>query len=221
MEQPNIVFVTAAAKVFLEQHPFYILNKHNAAIMAREITRLFEQEQYDPSSVETYAKAFQNCLEELELREPEARKTVEDMSPEELLALPPKEQERLPDRILKKMANYELSQRRHKPTPSEESALLTTLFEEQGFSFSPGNAAIVGDWMKARNLGYSESNLRLAISACEVSLDPSEQRLNDMSSDEYLDAVVKPEFARKQAAQPKRESAKPWGVSTVQWIHSR
>jgi len=123
-EPVNCAFATAAAKTFVARNPGYVVSKKNSPIMARELIRLVEQEGAEPASVDTYVRAFQNCLQELEIREPEPRKSVEEMWPEELAALSPAEQERLPDHILRKLANYELTKRRQKPTLDEHSATL-------------------------------------------------------------------------------------------------
>ena len=95
--EPNSAFATSAAKVFIQRCPSYVINKKNSAIMAKELIRLVEEENCDAASVNTYVQAYQNCLQELEVREPETRQTVEDMSAEELLQLSPAEQDRLPD----------------------------------------------------------------------------------------------------------------------------
>ncbi len=213
-------FATAAAKVFLERHPSYIVGSHNATRMAKAILRLVDSEGADPASVSTYEQAFQDCLQELELREPEQPKSVEEMSGEELSMLPPDKQDRLPTHIFLKLAEFELRQRSRKPALPEECAMFKPLFEGEDVAFSAKNLEIVREWMDSRQLGYTDGNFRLAIIACEEQLEPSDEVLESMSADEYRKSVVEPSFRQRRAAQSKSENSKPLGVATVQYLHS-
>jgi len=144
------------------------------------------------------------------------------MTPEELAKLSPAEQERLPDHILRKLANFELAQRRQKPTLDEHSATLKQIFEELDVAFSPGNTKIVAEWMNSRELGFSPANIRMAILDNESRLEPSEQVIQSMSAEEYKKAVLDPKLRAARAAQPKPGSKVPFGVQSYSsWIHSR
>jgi hypothetical protein len=214
-------FATAAAKVFLERHPSYVVGSHNATLMSKAILRLVDSEGADPANVSTYEQAFQDCLQELELREPDQPKSVEEMSGEELLALSPDKQDRLPTHLFRKLAEYELRQRIQKPVLPEEIAMFKPLFEEQEVAFSAKNLKIVREWLDSRQLGYTDANLSLAIISCEDQLELSEQVLESMSGDEYRKTVVEPAFRKHQAEQPKRpESRVPWGVKFTEFLHN-
>jgi hypothetical protein len=217
----NTSFVTAAAKTFLERHPSYIVCEENSKRLLREAVRLVDEEGADPANVATYERAFSACLADLKLNEAPQSKPLDEMTGEELAALPDKKKDLLPDHILKRLANYEFQQRRKRPEPSEADLILLPLFTKEGFADSTKNRAIIGGYLDKRGLGYSLPNLSLAIDACSERLEPSTQALEEMSGDEYRKSIVEPEFARKQAAQPKRESSKPWGVSSTQWLHSQ
>lgn len=214
-------FATAAGKVFIERHSSYIRCPENAKLMMKEVLRLVEEENSDPANVGTYERAFSNCRENLRLQEISQPKTVDEMTPEELSALPDKEKDRLSSHLLKRLANWELDQRRKRPEPSDADLILRPLFGDEGFADSTKNRAIIGGWMNKRGLGYSLSNLSLAIEACSEHLEPSPQALERMSADEYRKSIIEPEFAKKQAAQPKRESRQPWGVKYTEWLHNQ
>jgi hypothetical protein len=214
-------FATAAALEFTRQYKLYIPNQHNSELMGRELARLVLEEGADPHALETYRQAFSNVREHLELREPEERKSFNEMTPEELFALSPEDKDRLSTANLKRLANYELQRTRQRPELSEADTILRQLFEDQGWADSNENKAVVGRWMNKRGLDDSPANLSTAILACESSLAPSEKALDDMPSDEYRKAVVEPEFRKRQATQPRRESGQPWGVKYTEWIHNR
>src|ERR1700733_2527500 len=148
-------FVTAAAKTFLERHPSYIVCEENSKILPREAVRLVDEEGADPANVATYERAFSACLENLRLNEPPQSKSLDEMDGEELSALPDKKKDLLPDHLLKRLANYELQQRRKRPEPSEADLILRPLFGEEGFADSTKNRAIIGGYMNKRSLGYS------------------------------------------------------------------
>jgi hypothetical protein len=213
-------FATAAAKVFLERHPSYIVSPQNAKLMSEAILKLVDEENADPASVFTYERAFQDCLQLLELREPEARKSPQEMSGEELSKLSEPEKDRLPTQLFRKLADYELQQRSRKPALPDEIAMLKPLFEEQDVAFSAKNLKIVREWLDSRQLGYAEDNLRLAIITCEDQLEPSEQVLDLMSADEYRKSVVEPAFRQRRTAQPKPASRVPLGVKYTEWLHN-
>jgi hypothetical protein len=220
--EPNSAFATSAAKVFLQRCPSYVVNKTNSAIMAKELIRLVEEEDCDAANVDTYVRAFQNCLGELEVREPEPRKSVEEMTPEELSKLSPTEQEKLPSNLLRKLANYELTQRRQKPTLDEHSAALKNIFEELDVAFSPANTKIIHEWMDSRQLGYSPANIRLAIIDNESRLELSEQAIDQMSSAEYRKEVLEPKLRASREAQSKPQSRVPFGVQSYSsFLHNQ
>jgi hypothetical protein len=216
-------FATAAAKTFLERHPAYVVCPENSKIMSAEVIRLVD-EGADPANVATYERAFSNCLADLKLNEPPQSKSLDEMDGAELSALPDKKKDLLPDHLLKRLANYELQQRRKRPEPSEADLILRPLFAEEGSADSTKNRAIIGGWLNKRSLGYSLSNLSLAIEACSEHLEPSAQALEEMSGDEYRKSIVEPEFARKlaaQAKQPRHERGNPPGFSYVSWLHGQ
>lgn len=215
-------FAKSAAKAFLERCPSYIVCQKNAKIMEKEILRLVDEQDADPGSISTYEQAFQNCFQELELREPEPRKSVEEMTGAELAKLSPTEQEKLSGDLLRKLANYELAQRKQKPVLDEYGAALKQMFEELDVAFSPANTKIINEWMDSRQLGYSPANIRLAIIDNESRLEPSEQAIEQMSSDEYREQVLKPKLQASQAAQKKVESRVPFGVQSYSgWLHNQ
>jgi hypothetical protein len=214
-------FASSAAREFVKRHPLYIVNKHNAGLMSKEVVRLVDEEGRDPASVFTYNEAFQNLQHELELKEVEATKSYHEMTEQELLALPAKEQDRLPADILRRVANYEMAKLRQKPQISEHTRFLTEVFEEMGIAYSPANIKIVHEWMEERKLGLTSSNIRLAICDCEDALAPSEKVLNEMSSKEFLETVVKPEHARRQSEQKPRQPNWPVGFRYVSWLHDQ
>jgi hypothetical protein len=218
--ESTTAFATAAAKVFLERHPSYVVGSHNADLMSKAILRLVDSEGADPANVSTYERAFQDCLQELELREPEQPKSVEEMTAEELSALPPEKQDRLPSHLLLKVANFDLNKRWKKPEASEHSQFLKETFESEGFAFSPANAKIINDWIEQRGLGFTSANLRLALADCEDKLELSEKVLNEMPADEYRKTVIEREFNQRQKEQPKREQRQPWGVKYTEWLHN-
>lgn len=215
-------FEKAAAREFVNRNPSYIVSKRNATLMSKEVLKLVDEQGYDPASVFTYERAFQNCLEELEVREAEPRKSVEELSSEELSTLSPAEQDRLPDHLLRKLANYELSQRRQKPTLDEHSATLKQIFEELDVSFSPANTKIIHEWLDLRQLGYTPANIRLAILDNESRLELSETALEAMSAADYKKEVLEPKLRAAQAAQKKVESRVPYGVQSYSgWLHNQ
>jgi len=215
-------FAINAAKYFLEKHPRYIVCPENSTILTAEILRLVD-EGADPSAVTTYDTAFSNCWEQLTLRdEAPQQKTPEELTMEEIAVLSPGEQERLPDPILRRFANWELQQRKQKPVLSETDAILKSLFESAGFADSLKNRATIGKWMDARGLLYSRGNLTQAIDACEAGLEPSEAAIESMSGDEYKARIVDPRFREWQAKQPKPEPSRfPLGVRPTRYLHER
>lgn len=77
---------------------------------------------------------------------------------------------------------------------------------------------ILVDYLCDHNLVASLSNFEYAFQACQKDIERS---LSTIPASRWLNEVVKPEFAKRQAAQPaKPKSSKPWGVSTSQWIHN-
>jgi hypothetical protein len=217
----NYGFVESAAKECMEQNPAYIATPANYKVLTDEITKLIDEENADPQNVVTYQKAFHRCSGRLELKVAEPIKSFDQLRIEELLALPAKEKDKLSDHLLRRMANHELAEKRRRPDISETDAIFRELFGESGCADSVKNRAILGGWINKRNLSCSLANLQLGIEACSEHLEPSAQALEEMSGDEYRKSIVEPEFARKQAAQPKRENPKPWGVSSTQWLHSQ
>jgi hypothetical protein len=216
------VFAVNAAKYFLEAHSCYIVCPENSKILTAEILRLVN-EGADPSAVTTYDRAFQNCWELLTLAEERAQpKTPEELTNEEIAVLSPVEQERLPGPVLRRFANWELKQRKQKPVLSEADTILKELFEENGFAYSAKNKATIGGWMDARGLGYSAANLTQAIDACESGLEPSEQAIADMSSEEYKQQIVDPTFREWQAKQAQPEPSRtPLGVRWTRYLHEK
>ena len=215
-EPVNVPFATAAAKTFIERNPSYIVNPHNSKLMSKELIRLVEDEGYDPASVSSYEQAMQNCWEQLELKEPEPRKTIHEMSCEELLALPPREYEKLPSEITREVANWEMAKLREKPVLSEDAAFLTETFEDSGVAYSPDNVSTVRRWLDERNLGYTAANLRLAINANEETLYPSEKVLASMSGDEYAEFLRKDYLRKNDGKLPPNE----WGPNYRSWLPS-
>jgi len=213
-------FASTAAKAFVARHPSYIVNKHNAGLMSKEVIRLVDEEGYDPASISTYEVAFQNLLQELELNEPEQPKSVEEMSPEELSALPPDKQDRLPTHLFRKLAEYDLKKRWKKPEVSKHTAFLKQTFEEEGFAFSPANAAAVNKWMEERNLGFTSANIRLALADCEDNLELSEKVLSEMPADEYRQ-IVEADFRKRHAEQKPRQPNWPVGFRYTSWLHNQ
>ena len=214
------MFATNAAKVFLEQHPSYIACPENCRVLMAEIQKLIDEEQVDSGNVATYEKAFLRCWQDLKLREAAKPKSPEEMTMEEIAALSPAEQDRLPGPILRRFANWELQQRMRKPVLTEVDAILKTLFENNGFADSIRNRATVGKWMDERGLMYSGENLTRAIEACEAGLEPSEAAIESMSGDEYKKRIVDPKFHEWQAKQTKPEpSCIPLGVRPTRYFH--
>ena len=223
MTSPDLnVFAINAAKYFLEAHPRYIVCPENSKILTAEILRLVN-EGADPSAVTTYDRAFSNCWEQLTLTEERAQpKTPEELTMEEISALSPIEQERLPGPVFRRFANWELQKRKQKPAPCETDAIIKSIFEESGFSDSAKNRSTIGKWMDDRGLGYSEANLTQAIEACESELEPSEQAIQDMSSKEYKERIVDPTFREWQGKQPTPEPGNtPLGVRWTRYLHEQ
>ncbi len=59
--EPSSAFATAAAKVFLQRCPSYVVTKANSAIMAKELIRLVEEEDCDAANVDTYVRTFRTA----------------------------------------------------------------------------------------------------------------------------------------------------------------
>jgi hypothetical protein len=221
MSSQEPVFAANAAKYFLQKHPRYIVCPENSKILTVEILRLVN-EGADPSAVSTYDAAFSNCWESLTLKEEEQPKTPEELTMQEIAALSPIEQERLPGPVLRRFANWELQKRKQKPAPCETDAIIKSIFEESGFSDSAKNRSAISTWMNTRGLGYSEANLAQAIEACESELEPSEQAIQDMSGEEYKERIVDPTFREWQAKQPKPEPGNtPLGVRWTRYLHEQ
>jgi hypothetical protein len=220
-EKYDYSFVEAAAREFMEQNPAYIATPANFRILTDEVSKLMDLENADPQSVVTFTKAFHRCSGKLELKAAEPIKSFDQFSVEELLALPAKEKDKLPDHLLKRMANHELAEKRRRPDISETDAIFRKLFGESGYADSVKNRALLGKWMNRRNLGCSLLNLQLGIEECSEHLEPSEQALEQMSADEYRKSVVEPEFARKKAAPKPRERNFPAGTRYTSFLHNQ
>lgn len=77
---------------------------------------------------------------------------------------------------------------------------------------------VIVDFIFHKQLTTSLSNIEFAYKVCRKEID---EAINKIPSQVWKEKVVIPEFKQRQASQPKRESAKPFGVATVQWIHNR
>ena len=223
MTQANEVnreFAASAVKAFCAETPAYIPCEDNSRILTKEVVRLYHEEGADPTALHTYRRAFDHVRDQLRLNETPVRKAYSEMSPEELSQLPDADKDKLAAGDLKRLAEYELQQRWIKPPESAETKLLREIFEvEEGFAFSPANAAIIRDWLESRNLAVSESNIQTAIAACETRLEPSQQYLDSLSADRYRKEYLEPMIRKEQAAQPKRQNPVPFGVKYTNWIH--
>jgi hypothetical protein len=222
MNSPEPDFVIAAAKYFVEKHPRYIVCPENSKILTAEILRLVD-EGADPTAVVTYDIAFSNRVADLTLKAEEfgQPKKPEELTMEEIAALTPGEQDRLPSAVLRRFANWELQQRRKKPVIDEDQALLTKLFEENGFAFSAKNVGAISKWMDERGLGYSPANLTQALETNEGKLEPSEAEIEHMPASEYKERIVNPELREWQAKQPKPEPSVPFGVRRTRFLHEQ
>jgi hypothetical protein len=220
--QYNYGFVESAAKEFMEQNPAYLATPANYKVLTDEITKLIDEENADPQNVATYQKAFHRCSGKLELKAAEPIKSFDQFSVEELLALPAREKDKLPDHLLKRMANHEFAEKRRRPDISETDAIFRELFGESGYADSVKNRAILGGWINKRNLGCSLANLQLGIEACSEHLEPSEHALEKMSADQYARQIVFPEFKKRWASAPKTtERGNPPGTNYVSWLHGQ
>lgn len=224
MTKTNDEFVrehaSAAVRAFCQENKAYIPCEDNSRILTKEVVRLYHEENADPTSLWTYRQAFRNVADQLHLNELPEQKNPSQMTPEELSALSDTEKDRLSLPDLKRLAEWEMRQRRVRPEMSLEQQLLKQLFEDEGFAFSGRNTAVIAKWIDERHLACSEPNILSALDACEQHLEPSERALEQMSGDEYRKAVVEPEFRKRQALQPTRESRVPLGVSFTQWLHN-
>ncbi len=77
---------------------------------------------------------------------------------------------------------------------------------------------IIADYVVDRQLTLSVSNLEFALKATRGEV---EKAIAAIPADEWKEKVILPEFKKRQKAPPRRQSGKPWGVSTTEWIHSR
>jgi len=220
----NYDFVEAAAKEFMQQNPAYVPTAANFKKLTDEVSTLIAEENADPQTVATFTKAFHRCAGKLELKVADPIKTFDEMTVEELQTLSPKEKDKLPDHLLKRMANHELAEKRKRPQLSEVDVTLRELFSEAGYADSNVNKATVHRWMQAKQLGYSLSNLRLGIEENSDQLDLSAAALDRMSADDYKNRIVLPDFKKQQAAkakQPTHERGNPPGFSYVSWLHNQ
>lgn len=219
MNSQEPVFVISAAKYFLEKHPRYIVCPENSKVLTAEILRLVD-EGADPTAIPTYDAAFANCREQLTLKEYQPPKTPDELTMEEIAALSPVDQERLPNPVLRRFVNWELQQRRPKPTLPDYEATVRPLFEDAGFAYSAKNIAVLKQWMDTAGLAYSEENIAQAFDVCGADFDPSEAAIESMSGDEYKERIVDPKFREWQAQQPKPEQSRiPLGVRTTRYLH--
>jgi len=77
---------------------------------------------------------------------------------------------------------------------------------------------ILCDYLFEKQLAVSLPNLNHAFKVRRAAI---EKTLDGIPATEWRKTVVEPLFAKHQKENPPRESSKPWGVSTAQWIHSR
>ena len=115
--------ITAAMRSFIDLTPGFLKTAENFAILQEEAIRLIEEENQSPDSILTFRKAFSNKFDALQL-DGSITKLPESMSAEELSRLPEREKEKLPPRLEKILAEYEMRQRFIKPpTFSKKKAL--------------------------------------------------------------------------------------------------
>jgi hypothetical protein len=221
MTEHNSEEVKAAALAWRDICPTYIACPENAKIMEKEILRLVNEEGHEPESIRTYQIAFANVWDELKLNEPSEKKRPEAMTPEELFALPEPEKENLPSHLLKRLAEFELKQRRAKPQLSKELELLQSVFADEGFAYNDHNRRTVNKWLTDRNLAFTVHNIRQGIAQHENDLSPSEEVIDSLTADEYRDQILKPAFRKEQAAQAPRERNFPEGVRFSRYLHEQ
>lgn len=219
MTEHNNEDVKAAARAWRELCPVYIACPQNAKIMEKELLRLVNEEGHEPESIQTYQIAFANVWEQLQLNEPSEKKRPEDMTPEDLFALPEPEKENLPSHLLKRLAEFELKQRRAKPQLSEELELLQSIFADEGFAYDDHNRGTVNKWLTDRNLAFTVQNIRQGIAQHENDLSPSEEVIDALTADEYKQQILDPEFRKARTAQAPRERNFPEGTRFSRYLH--
>jgi len=211
----------AAAQVFLELTPEYIVCPENAKILEKEIVKLVDREGFDPADVATYRKAFCRVADQLKLNEIREQKPLEEFSGEELSKLSTAEKDRLSTPLTKRLADFEFQQSRLKPEVTQEQQWARAEFEDADAAYSPANCRIVTDWLKSNGLALTPQNIRVAIIQVGEQLAPSEAYLNSLSADRYRKEVVEPEFRKQRASERKPESKLPFGIkSYADWLHS-
>jgi len=76
----------------------------------------------------------------------------------------------------------------------------------------------IAEFIDSRQLTASLSNLEFAYRVQKPAIDKA---IAAIPANEWKEKVVLPEFQKRKKARPKRQSDKPWGVSTTEWLHSR
>ena len=218
-------FAQSAAALFVSRHPEYKVVPENWEVMRSALEELHNAG-YDMRATTTYETAFENCRDRLQLQEtaPATALSYDELSMEQLAALSPKELDRVPDRVLRKLASWEATQRM-KPQPSDTDLMLKELFQSHGLADSAFNKAKVAKFMDEHGLDYSLENLTSVIQQLRdhpPGLEVSDAVVENLDSETYKNVVVIPEWKEQQAKQPKPEPSRvPIGVRYTSWLHNQ
>lgn len=193
-----------AAQTFAELTPAYLPCPENQ----EGIINWFKAHpDADPTEVSSFQSAFFELRAKRKLKMPEP--TEPEVDYKTMSA----------DEFRKRIVEPQFAEQKRKVKPEVDPFAGAFWAAHPAVAPSKKNSAILLNWLFRRDLAPTPGNLHTAYESTSEQMEPSDEAISQMSSDEFKKRIVDPEFREIEGKRPKRDRQFPMGVQYTRFLH--